>query len=341
MGEVTTVGLDLAKLVFQAHGADGSGGVVFRKTLRRPKVLEFFGRLAPCVVAMEACAGAHHWGREIARLGHTVRLIPPAYVKPFVKRQKNDASDAEAICEAAQRPTMRFVALKSAEAQASAAIFRTRDLLVRQRTQHINAIRGQLTEYGLVVGKGPAHPPKLIALAESSGDSLPETAKAMLEVLVDMMGLLDERITRLDQEIRHRAREEDVSSRLMTIPGIGPITATALAALAPPPETFRKGRDFAAWVGLTPLQRSTGGKQKLGAISRMGERTLRRLLIVGASAVVRHASRRDLAEGSWLARMLARKPRMLVIVALANKMARTAWALLARNEVYRAPTAAA
>lgn len=341
MGEVTTVGLDLAKLVFQVHGADAAGQAVFRKTLRRAKVLEFFGRLSPCVVAMEACAGAHHWGREIAKFGHTVRLIPPAYVRPFVKRQKNDAADAEAICEAAQRPTMRFVVLKSAEAQASAAIFRTRDLLVRQRTQHINAIRGQLTEHGLVVGKGPAHLPRLVALAEAENCGLPETARAMVEVLVDMVGLLDERIARLDQEIRRRAREEDVSSRLMTIPGIGPITATALAALAPPAETFRKGRDFAAWVGLTPLQRSTGGKQKLGAISRMGERTLRRLLIVGASAVVRHASRRDLAAGSWLARMLARKPRMLVIVALANKMARTAWALLARNEVYRAPTAAA
>jgi transposase len=240
MGEVTTVGLDLAKLVFQVHGADAAGRVVFRKTLRRAKVLEFFGRLSPCGVAMEACAGAHHWGREIARLGHTVRLIPPAYVKPFVKRQKNDLADAEAICEAAQRPTMRFVAVKSAEAQASAAIFRTRDLLVRQRTQHINAIRGQLTEYGLVVGKGPAHLPKLVALAEAEGCGLPTTAQAMLEVLVDIVNLLDQRIARLDQEIRRRAREEDVSSRLMTIPGIGPITATALAALAPPPETFRK-----------------------------------------------------------------------------------------------------
>ncbi len=236
---------------------------------------------------------------------------------------------------------MRFVALKSAEAQASAAIFRTRDLLVRQRTQHINAIRGQLTEHGLVVGKGPAHLPRLVALAKAEGCGLPATARAMIEVLVDMVGLLDERIARLDLEIRRRAGEEDVSSRLMTIPGIGPITATALAALAPPAETFRKGRDFAAWVGLTPLQRSTGGKQKLGSISRMGERTLRRLLIVGASAVVRHASRKDGLVSPWLAQMLARKPRMLVIVALANKMARTAWALLTRNEVYRAPAVAA
>ncbi len=235
---------------------------------------------------------------------------------------------------------MRFVAVKSAKAQASAAIFRTRDLLVRQRTQHINAIRGQLTEHGLVVGKGPAHLPKLVALLDATAD-LPETARAMIEVLVDMVNLLDERIARLDPEIRRRAREEDGPARLMTIPGIGPITATALAALAPPAETFRKGRDFAAWVGLTPLQRSTGGKQKLGAISRMGERTLRRLLIVGASAVVRHASRRDLPAGSWLARMLARKPRMLVTVALANKMARIVWALLVKGGTYKAPAPAA
>jgi transposase len=236
---------------------------------------------------------------------------------------------------------MRFVAMKSAEAQASAAMFRARDLLVRQRTQHINAIRGHLMEHGLVVGRGPAHLPRRVALVEESDHRLPATARAMIEVLVDRLSLLDERIARLDQEIRRRACEEDKPARLMTIPGIGPITAIALAALAPPAETFRKGRDLAAGVGLTPLQRSTGGKQKLGAISRMGERTLRRLLIVGASAVVRHASRRDLPASSWLARMLARKPRMLVIVALANKMARIAWALLARNEVYRAPTVAA
>ena len=341
MGDVTTVGLDLAKLVFQAHGADAAGQVVFRKTLRRAKVVEFVGQLSPCVVAMEACAGAHHWAREIARLGHTVRLIPPAYVKPFVKRQKNDMADAEAICEATQRPTMRFVAVKSADAQASAANVRTRDLLVRQCSQQIKAIRGQLTEHGLVAGKGPAHLPRLLALAETEDCGLPATARAMTEVLVDIVVLLDERIAWLDQVIRRRAREEDGPARFMTIPGIGPITATALAALAPTPETFRKGRDFAAWVGLTPLQRSTGGKQKLGAISRMGERALRRLLIVGARAVMRNASRRHLPASSWLARMLARKPRMLVIMPLANKMARIASALLARNEVYRAPTVAA
>jgi len=335
--KVTTVGLDLAKMVFQAHGADASGQVVFRKTLRRSKVLEFFGQLAGCVVAMEACAGAHHWAREIGCLGHTVRLIPPVYVKPFVKRQKNDTSDAEAICEAAQRPTMRFVTVKSEATQASAAIFRTRDLLVRQRTQNINALRGQLAEYGLVAAKGPANLPKLVALIEEPARGLPVTAREMVDVLLDMVALLEKRIARLDREIAHRAKTEDIPSRLMTIPGVGPITATAAAALAPPPEMFRNGRDFAAWLGLTPVQRSTGGKQKLGAVSKMGERTLRRLLIIGASALVQQAIRKGPSPESWLARMLARKPRMLVIVALANKMARTVWALLARNESYRAP----
>jgi transposase len=310
-------------MVFQAHGADALGRVLFRKTLRRSKVLEFFGHLPPCLVAMEACAGAHHWAREIGRLGHAVRLIPPSYVKPFVKRQKNDSSDAEAICEAALRPTMRFVAVKSEAAQASAAIFRTCDLLVRQRTQHINALRGQLAEYGLVAAKGPANLPKLAQLIHEQTGWLPEAAKAMLDALLDMISILDERITQLDREIARRAKAEDVPARLMTIPGIGPITATALAALAPPPETFQRGRDFAAWLGLTPVQRSTGGKQKLGAVSKMGERTLRRLLIIGASSLVQQATRRGPSPGSWLAHMLARKPRMLVIVALANKIARS------------------
>ena len=270
MTEVSTIGLDLAKMVFQAHGADASGGVVFRKTLRRAKVLDFFRDQPRCLVAMEACGGAHHWAREFARLGHDVRLIPPAYVKPFVKRQKNDASDAEAICEAAQRPTMRFVAVKSEAAQASAAIFRTRDLLVRQRTQLINAVRGQMTEYGLVAAKGPANLPKLLVLVEEAGSILPQAARAMLDVLIDMVMTLAARITALDREIARRAKEEDVPTRLMTIPGIGPITATAIAAIAPPIKTFRKGRDFAAWLGVTPVQQSTGGKQKLGATSKMG-----------------------------------------------------------------------
>ena len=341
MGQASTIGLDIAKRIFQAHGADASGRVVFRKKLARAKVLEFFASLSPCVVAMEACGGAHYWAREIAKLGHEVKLIAPKYVKPFVKRQKNDAADAEAICEAAQRPTMRFVSVKSEAAQASALVFRTRDLLVRQRTQTINALRGHLTEYGWVVAQGPAHVAKLIEIVEDAACELPEEARPILRVAIAHLKDLDEKIALLDLEIAKRAKEDQVARRLTTIPGIGPITATAIAALAPPAETFGKGRDFAAWVGVTPLQRSTGGKQKLGATSKMGERTIRRLLISGASAVVRQATRREAPEASWLARMLARKPRMVVIVALANKMARIAWALLVKGETYKAPVAMA
>jgi transposase len=303
--------------------------------------LEFFAGKPPCVVAMEACSSAHHWGRALAELGHTVRLIPPAYVKPFVKRQKNDAADAEAIYEAAQRPTMRFVALKSEGVQANAVVFRARDLLVRQRTQTINAVRGHLGEYGLVAPKGLAQVGKLLAHLEDPGSGVPEAARQVLRVLAEVLDALEKQIALLDREISRRAREQEDIQRLTTIPGVGPITATALAALAPPAEAFRRGRDFAAWAGLTPLQRSTGGKQKLGATSKMGERTLRRLLIIGASAVVCRALREGPPAGSWLERMLARKPRMLVIVAVANKMARTAWALMAKGEVYRAPAVAA
>ena len=342
MSEVTTIGLDIAKNVFHAHGADERGHALFSKRITRSKLLAFFASQPRCVVALEACGGAHHWARELIHLGHDVRLIPPKYVKPFVKRSKNDAIDAEAICEAAQRPTMRFVAVKSEQQQAAGLVFRTRDLLVRQRTQSINAIRGHLTEYGWVAPKGPSHMAMLADLLEEKemASSLPEAARTMFRLMLDLLGELDGKIADLDKEIARRAREDEVSRRLMTIPGIGPITATAIAALAPPAETFTKGRDFAAWLGLTPLQKSTGGKQKLGATSRMGERTLRRLLIIGSSAVVLQASKRGAPEGSWLAKMLARKPRMLVTVALANKTARVVWALLMKQEVYKAPVAA-
>ncbi len=270
MGEVTTIGLDLAKHVFQAHGSDLSGAVVFRKRLRRGQVLEFLARQPPCTVAMEACASAHHWGREISKLGHAVRLIAPAYVKPFVKRQKNDAADAEAICEAAQRPTMRFVAVKSKAAQAAAIVFRTRDLLVRQRTQIINALRGHLAEYGIVVAKGPAHLGELVAQLEDPANPVHEAARPVLSMLVETLRSLDERIALLDVAIARCAKEDRAARRLMTIPGVGPVMATALIALAPPAETFKRGRDFAAWLGLTPLQHSTGGKTRLGKTSRMG-----------------------------------------------------------------------
>jgi transposase len=339
MGEVSTIGVDLAKSVFQVHGADASGAVLFRKKLRRHQVLTFFAAQPRCTVAMEACGSAHHWAREIGRLGHGVRLIPPAYVKPFVKRQKNDAADAEAICEAAQRPTMRFVVPKSEQAQAAAVVFRARDLLVKQRTQIINALRGHLTEFGIVVAKGPAHVPQLVQAVEDGAEPIPELARTILQGLIEMLQALDDRIAGLDREIAQRAKEDETARRLMTIPGVGPVTATALAALAPPAETFKRGRDFAAWVGLTPLQHSTGGKQKLGATSKMGERTLRRLLILGASGVLRWVARNGAPAGSWLARMVARKPPMLVRVALANKMARIVWALMVKGGIDRAPAA--
>lgn len=341
MEKVSIIGLDIAKSVFQAHGADASGGVVFRKKINRARLLEFFASQPPCTVAMEACGGAHHWGREMAKLGHEVKLIAPKYVKPFVKRQKNDAADAEAICEAASRPTMRFVAVKSETTQASGLVFRTRDILVRQRTQITNAVRGHLAEYGLVVPQGAGHFKKLAAHLEDPASPLPDEVRSILSLLAQTASALDEKISLLDKEITRRTREDEVARRLMTIPGVGPITATAIAALAPPAASFRRGRDFAAWVGLTPLQKSTGGKQKLGATSKMGERTLRRLLIIGAAAAIHHAVRRGVPPTSWLGRMLARKPRMLVTVALANKTARIVWALLVRGEDYKSPEVAA
>jgi len=342
MSEIITVGLDLAKTIFQLHGADGAGRAVLRKKLRRAQVLDFFGQLPRCVVAMEACGGAHFWGREIGKLGHEVRLIPAAYVKPFVKRQKNDAADAEAICEAAVRPSMRFVPVKSEDVQGAAMVFRVRELLIRQRTQTINALRGHLTEFGEVVPKGATNAARLIAIIEDPASGLPEEARATLLILIETKTRLDDQIATLNAEISRRAKENDVARRLMTIPGIGPLIATALVALAPPPETFRRGRDFAAWLGLVPRQHSTGGKQRLGATTRMGERSLRRLLIIGAnSVIIKQHVHPMVRSGTWLGGMLLRKPPMLVRVALANKMARIVWALMVKGEVYRAPAAAA
>lgn len=340
MDQVSIIGIDLAKYSFQLHGARADGSVVFRKKLSRGKVLHFLASQPPCVVAMEACASAHHWGRETERLGHEVKLVPPIYVKPFVKRQKNDTTDAEAICEAVQRPTMSFVAVKTKEQQARGVLFRTRDLLVRQRTQTINALRGHLAEFGVVAPQGPAHVGRLASALDDPDSGLPVQVRELSRLLLEQIAGLGEKIGGLEKELRTSARQDEEVVRLMTIPGVGPITAMAVQAFAPPMEGFRRGRDFAAWLGLVPRQHTTGGKPRLGKISKMGQRDLRRLLITGAMAVVRHAARRGVTSDPWLARMLARKPRMLVAVALANRMARIVWVLMTEKERYRAPAAA-
>lgn len=334
MEQISIIGLDLAKRSIQVHAAGSDGSVIFRKKVSAGNLLEFLADIAPCTVAMEACATSHYWGRAISNIGHNVRLIAPAYVKPFVKRQKNDAADAEAICEAALRPTMRFVSVKSAEKQASATVFKVRDLLVRQKTQTINALRGHLAEFGFIAPQGSTHVEALIEIVEDNHTELPQGARDSCQSLAAVFHTLTDEIRELDKEIAKRARRDDVAKRLMTIPGVGPVIATALEALAPPAETFRRGRDFSAWIGLTPRQHSTGGKTRLGKTSKMGQRDLRRLLIIGASAVVRWARRHGAPKGSWLSRMIDRKPAMLVTVALANKMARIAWALITNGGKY-------
>lgn len=341
MSEVSIIGLDLAKRVFHVHGAAPDGSVMFRKKLSRGQLLAFIAEQPPCIVAMEACATAHDWGREIEALGHHVRLVPPAYVKPFVKRQKNDMADAEAIAEAALRPTMRFVAVKTKEQQARAMIFRTRDMLVRQRIDLINALRGHLAEHGVVAPTGPAHIKKLAMAVVDEASALPTTVRELARVYLEQIALLAARIAELEKRIRAEAANASTTKRLQTMPGVGPVTAVAIESFAPAMTTFRCGRDFAAWLGLVPRQHSTGGKQKLGRVSKMGQRDIRRLLIIGAMSMIRAACHRGVPQGSWLARMLQKKPRMLVAVALANKMARGIWAMMTKNEVYRDPAAIA
>ena len=293
-----------------------------------------------CVVAMEACGSAHYWGRECMKPGHEVKLIAPIYVKPYVKRHKNDIVDAEAICEAAQRPTMSFVAVKTEDQQATGMLFRTRNLLVRQRTQTINALRGHLAEYGVVAPQGTAHMGRLAAALEDPESGLAEKVRELGSVLLDQILGLDSKIERLEVNLHSCARQDDEVARLMTIPGVGAVTAMALQAFAPPMESFPRGRDFSAWLGIVPSQRSTGGKARLGKIWKMGQRDLRRLLITGAMAVIGQAVRRGRTADPWLTRMLARKPRMLVAVALANRMACMVWALSTKKENYRVPAAA-
>jgi transposase len=334
MEEMTIVGLDIAKQVFQVHGTTSDGRVVVRRSLRRSEVLRFFSKLSRCVVGLEASGGAHHWAREIGALGHDVRLIPPSYVKPYVKRGKTDAIDAEAICEAVSRPTMRFVPVKTIECQASQMALRSRDLLVRQRTQTINALRGHLAELGIVAGKGLAKVDTLITVVLDDADErVPMSARKALSVLVDQLRSLTDRIQELERDIVADVRASQTGRRLTTIPGVGPITAATLQALAPDPAAFSSGRHFAAWIGLTPRSNSSGGKERIGRISKMGNPALRSLLVAGATAVIMHA-RRGRAMSTWLRRLLERRPPKVVAIALASKMARIAWALLAKGGVF-------
>ena len=340
--QVTTIGLDLAKSVFQVHGVDAAGKVIYQRQLRRGQVIAFFKNLPPCLVGMEACATGHHWARELTKLGHTVRLMPASYVKAYVRRQKNDAADAAAICEAVKRPSMRFVPVKTAEQQAALMLHRSRDLLVRQRTQLINALRAHLAEIGLVAATGVDGLKSLLAIVGKAGESgeLPSPMRQALQALVDQLVALQEQIGTLERGIHAQHRASEASQRLETIPGIGVIGATAIAATITDPSAFKSGRELAAWIGLVPRQSSTGGKQKLGGISKQGDRYLRRLLIVGATAVIRHA-RAHPEKHPWITKLLAKKPAKKVAVALANKMARIAWAILAKGGTYRAPALAA
>ena len=337
LSSVTTVGLDLAKHVFQVHGIDAFGCVIVAKALRRKDLLTFFSQLPKCLVGLEACGSAHHWARELIKLGHDARMMPPAYVKPYVRRQKNDAADAAGICEAVTRPSMRFVGVRTLENQAALMRHKTREMLVAQRTQLINALRGHLAEIGVIAAQGLKNARELatIIMAESD-ETIPACVRAALAPLVRQLHALDQEIAHSDRNIAAMARSDETSRRLMTIPGLGPVTASAMAANVQDISAFSGPREFAAFLGLTPRQNSSGGKARLGRVSKMGNRYLRTLLVVGAHAVLYHRTPHDDALRSWAKKLLQTKPFKLVAVALANKLARIAFAIMHGKTTYNA-----
>ena len=341
MESAVTMGLDLGKSVFQVHGVDAGGAVVVQRRLTRGKLLAFFAKQPACLVGMEACAAAHHWGRELRKLGHRVRLMPPRYVKPYVKRQKNDAADAEAICEAVTRPNMRFVEIKTCEQQGTLVLHRVRLMLMHQRVQLSNAIRGHMAEYGLVAPVGRNGLQRLITiLGNPDDDRVPAVARASLTPLVCQFDLVNDQVLENDRRVRASTRSTEVGCRLMEIPGVGPVLASAIVATVPDPAAFKSGRDLAAWIGLVPRQNSSGGKEKLGGITKQGDRYLRQLLVIGALAVIRYAQRHG-TKRPWLIQLLSRRTPKIAAVALANKMARMIWAMMMTGERYREPMVAA
>jgi transposase len=342
MRQVTTIGLDIAKSVFQVHGVDAEGNVVVRRQIKRREVLAFFQKLPGCLVGIEACASAHYWSRELQAIGHSVRLMPPAYVKPYVKRHKNDATDAEAICEAVTRPNMRFVATKTEEQQSCLTLHRTRHLFIRQQTSVINIVRALLAELGIVAPVGRKGLEQLLGVvADASDQRLPEVARACVAALGAQLQTLKAQILKFDRMISIWHRSSETSRRLDEIPGVGPALATALVASVADPKVFRSGRDFSAWIGLVPKQNSSGGKARLGNISKRGDRYLRSLFTTGALAVIRYAKIHGAGYRPWLTTLLTRRPTKVAAVALANKIARMAWAIMAKGERYREPAALA